>query len=634
MTTSEAHRSQRAKIPAGARGRKVHTLVIGAGQAGLATSYWLQRAGIEHLLVERRRAPGRRLARPLGQLHPGRAELHPAAARHAVLRTRIPRASCRATRWWATCRTTPPSSAHRCGWTPASIGCRPSQGHFEAHSGGDDLPGRERRARHRALPAAEDPAAPRAPCRAHIQQVHSNDYRRPAQLAGGGVLVVGTGQSGAQIAEELLHAGRERAPGRFDVPPRPPPLPRPRLHLVADAVVPPRRRGGRALSHRRRLCPRPPPASRCNPHVSGKDGGHDINLRQLARQGMHLYGQLESIDGATARFTDDLAERLRFADTKFDEEFRPLFDAYIAAAGIDAPRRRSPPTRRLHARRRSPSSTSTAPACAAWSGRPATGSTSAGWTCRCSTQWGYPKHVRGVTIHPGLYAVGLPWLYSEPSSVFAGVGADAAHIVDHIARHRSGSLWTLIGGSPYDDGSRRVNTFSTERRGTMANIVRRNEGESREAAPRRGYFDPMHRFDPFRMMGELLRWDPFSEFDRFGPGAGGAGFLPPVDVREMADAFLFRVDLPGVKEEDVDVSLTGNRLTISGQRQDEKRDEQDKLPFVRVLVRKLLAVVHAAGQYRCRQREGRDEERRSRRHHPEAARGEGPAHLPGAQAAG
>lgn len=109
----------------------------------------------------------------------------------------------------------------------------------------------------------------------------------------------------------------------------------------------------------------------------------------------------------------------------------------------------------------------------------------------------------------------------------------------------------------------------------MANIMRRNEGESREVAPRRGYFDPMHRFDPFRMMGELLRWDPFSEFDRFGPGAGGAGFLPAVDVRETRDGFLFRVDLPGVKEEDVDVSLTGNRLTISGQRQDEKREEQD-----------------------------------------------------------
>jgi putative flavoprotein involved in K+ transport len=48
-------------------------------------------------------------------------------------------------------------------------------------------------------------------------------------------------------------------------------------------------------------------------------------------------------------------------------------------------------------------------------------------------EWGYPRHTRGVTTQPGLYAVGLPWLYSQPSAVFAGVGADAAHIVEHIA---------------------------------------------------------------------------------------------------------------------------------------------------------------------------------------------------------
>ena len=51
-------------------------------------------------------------------------------------------------------------------------------------------------------------------------------------------------------------------------------------------------------------------------------------------------------------------------------------------------------------------------------------------------EWGYPRHTRGVTEHPGLYAVGLPWLHSEPSSVFAGVGADAAHVVEHIAANR------------------------------------------------------------------------------------------------------------------------------------------------------------------------------------------------------
>jgi putative flavoprotein involved in K+ transport len=51
-------------------------------------------------------------------------------------------------------------------------------------------------------------------------------------------------------------------------------------------------------------------------------------------------------------------------------------------------------------------------------------------------EWGYPRHRRGVTTHPGLYAVGLRWLHSEPSSVLAGVGADAAHIVEHLVERR------------------------------------------------------------------------------------------------------------------------------------------------------------------------------------------------------
>jgi HSP20 family protein len=107
----------------------------------------------------------------------------------------------------------------------------------------------------------------------------------------------------------------------------------------------------------------------------------------------------------------------------------------------------------------------------------------------------------------------------------------------------------------------------------MANIVRRNERESRDITPRRGYVDPVQRLDPFRIMGELLRWDPFADFERFGQASGGPGFLPPVDVRETADAFVFRADLPGVKEDDVEISLTGNRLTINGQRQEETREE-------------------------------------------------------------
>jgi putative flavoprotein involved in K+ transport len=148
-----------------------------------------------------------------------------------------------------------------------------------------------------------------------------------------------------------------------------------------------------------------------------------------------LYGKLESIDGDIAHFSNDLAERLAFADSKFDEEFRPLFDAYIAAAGVDAP----PDDR--------PAPDDFTPATITELDLKKSRVSSVIWATGYQLdfswvdlpimdEWGYPKHVRGVTIHPGLYAVGLPWLHSEPSSVMAGVGADAAHIVEHIAKHR------------------------------------------------------------------------------------------------------------------------------------------------------------------------------------------------------
>jgi putative flavoprotein involved in K+ transport len=263
-----------------------------------------------------------------------------------------------------------------------------------------------------------------------IQQVHSSGYRRPSQLAGGGVLVVGTGQSGTQIAEELHEAGRA-------------------VHLaVSMCPSAPRRYRGRDIAfwlaqtflHGAEVgVPFPTvaqlssPAARftCDPQLSGQDGGHDINLRQFARRGMHLYGRLASASGATVRFTDDLDERLAFADTGFDKELRPLFDAYIAAAGIDAPPDDRPPHDTY------------TPQTATTLDLDAAGVASVIWATGYKLdfgfvdlpvfdEWGYPQHERGVTACSGLYAVGLRWLHSEPSSVFAGVGADAQYIVDHM----------------------------------------------------------------------------------------------------------------------------------------------------------------------------------------------------------
>jgi putative flavoprotein involved in K+ transport len=423
----------RSSTPARADGtaarEAVDTLVIGGGQAGLATSYWLTQAGVQHIVLEARdrvgggwndrwdsfhlvapnftlRLPGMPYSGPEPDAFMPRDQVIEYVKEYAASFAAPLRLASRVTRLTAA-----------------------SDGSFEAHM--EDTLFTARRVvlatgayQRPKVPALSD-ALP-----AHIQQLHSHDYRRPAQLARGAVLVVGTGQSGTQIAEELQRAGRD-------------------VHLaLSRCASAPRRYRGRDLIWWLYQClvhgaevgvpfpsvdDLPTPAARfaCNPHLSGTDGGHDISLRRFARQGMHLYGALEAIDGSIASFSDDLAARLHFAETGFDEELRPLLDAYITAARIDAPPDDRPAPERF---------TPTTPtqldleragvASVLW----ATGyRPDFDWVrLPVFDAWGYPKHVRGVTIHPGLYAVGLPWLHSEASSVFAGVGADAAHIVDHL----------------------------------------------------------------------------------------------------------------------------------------------------------------------------------------------------------
>lgn len=100
-------------------------------------------------------------------------------------------------------------------------------------------------------------------------------------------------------------------------------------------------------------------------------------------------------------------------------------------------------------------------------------------------------------------------------------------------------------------------------------VIRRNDSE-RGFARNRGV-------DPFEVMQELLRWEPFRELSRGVVGGGeAASFIPSFEVKETKDSYVFKADLPGVKEGDLDISLTGSRLTISGKREEEKRDESDR----------------------------------------------------------
>ncbi len=162
-----------------------------------------------------------------------------------------------------------------------------------------------------------------------VVQLHTRDYRNPAQLPDGAVLVVGSGQSGCQVVQDLLGAGLD-------------------VHLcVGSAGRSPRRYRGRDIlewevltgylelpvddhpdGHSIRFKP--------HPHLSGRDGGRTIDLRRLALDGVKLHGRLIDAEGHRVHFADDLAESLDAIDEACREGLSKI-DEYIAKNGIDAP---------------------------------------------------------------------------------------------------------------------------------------------------------------------------------------------------------------------------------------------------------------------------------------------------------
>jgi HSP20 family protein len=95
----------------------------------------------------------------------------------------------------------------------------------------------------------------------------------------------------------------------------------------------------------------------------------------------------------------------------------------------------------------------------------------------------------------------------------------------------------------------------------MPNIVRRNENQN------------VGTWDPFRLMREMMQWDPFRAFDEMGGGSTFSTFNPQFEVKENADGIYIHADLPGIDEKDLEISMTGNRLTISGKRESEQKEE-------------------------------------------------------------
>jgi putative flavoprotein involved in K+ transport len=257
-----------------------------------------------------------------------------------------------------------------------------------------------------------------------IVQLHSSGYKSPRQIPPGDVLVVGSGQSGCQIAEDLHLAGRQ-------------------VHFVTGGAprCPRFYRGRDAVDWLSDLGQYDLPVDRhplkekirkrANHYVTGRDGGHDIDLRQFAREGMRLYGRLEDIsqDGRI-HFADDLAQNLDSADATYNN-ICAIIDKHIADLGIEAPAgQRYEPVWQPQTAVRELDRAEAHIGGIVW----ATG-------FRSDWSWvdlpifdgnGYPSHCRGVTSIARVYVVGLPWLYTWGSGRFVGVGRDAAFLAERI----------------------------------------------------------------------------------------------------------------------------------------------------------------------------------------------------------
>jgi putative flavoprotein involved in K+ transport len=265
---------------------------------------------------------------------------------------------------------------------------------------------------------------------ADLFQVHASAYREPDQLPAGAVLIVGSGASGAQIAEELMRAGR-----------------RVYLSLGRHKRMPRRYRGHDLMWWLSEMGVDHTPVEQRGrdaalPLITGAYGGHTIDFREFAWQGMTLLGRLQAAREGVLHFAGDLAESLAYGDAAYNR-FLDDVDLYAERTTLKAakdPRARTTfpdpvcvaePLRQLEKRSIGLSSV-------IW----ATGYTfDFSWIdLPIFNAGGEPRHEQGVAPVPGIYFLGLPWLSKMNSSFLSGVGDDAARLAEHIQARRSSRI--------------------------------------------------------------------------------------------------------------------------------------------------------------------------------------------------
>jgi putative flavoprotein involved in K+ transport len=419
--------------------RRTETVIVGAGQAGLTMSWWLQQGGREHVLIERRTTLGGgwldrwdafRLVSPNwtssfpGYRYEG-SDPHGYMPRDEIA-GRV--------RDYAAAIDAPVIT----GTEVTRVAANPGGGFTLETSAG-------RVEAQNVVVAAGSFHVPRLPPQAaalpkRLVQLHSSGYRNEASLPDGAVLVVGTGQSGVQLAEELHDAGRHvilsvGSAGR---------LPRryrdfdtlgwlARISTRGDAIGAPLPTVATLAEPRLKFAG--------NPHMSGHRGGHDTNLRQFAAEGMTLIGRIDSVAGETVQIAPDLERNLAGADGFFDMRFRGVIESFIERAGLEVPADDRPPYQ-------------FAPPILDELDLAAANVNSVLWTSgfRMDYGWidlpifddmGYPRHTRGVTDVPGLYFLGLLWQHNQSSATLFGVNEDAHYLAEQMGLPEPTTDWKL-----------------------------------------------------------------------------------------------------------------------------------------------------------------------------------------------
>jgi putative flavoprotein involved in K+ transport len=401
---------------------KVETLIVGGGQAGLAMSEQLSKRGLSHLVVERHRIAERWRTERWDGLHANGPAWHdklPSLSIAGVdpdgFATREQMVD------YFAAYAERIAAPIRCGVAVTALSKKADGTGFRAETSAGAI---EAANVVTATGPFQRPLIPAiVPPEAGIVQLHSNIYRNPGQLPAGAVLVVGSGSSGAQIADELSRAGR-------------------RVYLcVSRHERPPRRYRGRdfcwwlGVLGLWEAAVRHPSMEHVTIAVSGAYGGETIDFRRLAARGVTLLGRAEGFADGMMRFAPDLRSNLAQGDESYLSTLDAA-DAYVAREGLDLPE--EPASRTVEPE----------PTCVTdqilelnlhgagivaivW----ATGyALDFGWLkVDAFDERGAPVHRRGVAEVPGLYFLGLSWLSRRASAFIFGVERDAAHLADHIA---------------------------------------------------------------------------------------------------------------------------------------------------------------------------------------------------------